>query len=82
MARSSQSLRARVTQATRRRRKKPANPIQRAFDDLKNLVTEAAGRPANRQTAAKKAAGERQRTGRRRQEAAKQTAARRRSKSR
>ena len=52
------------------------------LDDLKKLVGEAAGRPANRQSAAKKTAGERKRNARRRQTEAKQAAARRRAKSR
>lgn len=66
----------------RGRRGKSTNPVERAFDDLRKLVTEAAGRPANRQAAAKKTAGERQRAARRRQAAAKKAAAGRRSKAR
>jgi hypothetical protein len=54
----------------------------RLLDDLNKMVEEAAGRPANRQTAAKKTAGERRRNARRRQTEAKRTAAGKRAKSR
>ncbi len=65
------------------RRSKSANPVERVFDDLKKLVTDAAGQAADRQTTAKKTAGDRQRKARRRQAKAKQTAnARRGSKAR
>ena len=83
MARSTQSLRARVSQATGRRRKKPANPAQRAFEDVKRLVSETGGRlfsrsgkgkAATKQASAKKTAASRKRSGQQRQAAAKKGA--------
>jgi hypothetical protein len=86
MAKSRQSLRARVTQATGRRRKKPANPVQRAFDDVKQLVSgtgdrlfsrSGKGKAATKQASAKKTAASRKRSGQQRQAAAKKGAANR-----
>ena len=83
MARSTQSLRARVSQATGRRRKKPTNPVQRAFDDVKQLVSDTGDRllrrsgkseAATRQAAAKKTAASRKGSGQQRQAAAKRGA--------
>jgi hypothetical protein len=82
MAKSSQSLRARVTTATGRRRKKPANPVQRAFDDVKQLVSgtgdrlfsRSGKRATTKQTSPKKAAASRKRAGQQRQAAAKRGA--------
>jgi hypothetical protein len=84
MAKSSQTLRARVSQATGRRRKKPASPVQRAFDDVKQLVSDTGDRlfsrsskdkAASKQSAAKKTAASRKRAGQQRQAAAKKGAA-------
>jgi hypothetical protein len=84
MAKSKQSLRARVSQATGRRRKKPTNPVERAFDDVKQLVSDTGGRlfsrsgkgkAASKQAAAKKTAASRKRSGQQRQAAAKKGAA-------
>ena len=44
MAKSRQGVRARVSQATGRRRKKPANPIQRVFGNVKQLVSDTGRR--------------------------------------
>jgi len=60
-----------------------AEGVRKRTGDLLSQAEELlTGRRANRQTAAKKKAGQRQRNARRRQGAAKQTAARRRSKGR
>ena len=84
MAKSKQGLRARVSQATSRRRKKPANPLQRAFDNVKQLVSATGDRVFSRsgqrtattkQASAKKTAAGRVRGGRERQAAAKKGAA-------
>jgi hypothetical protein len=86
MAKSTQSLRVRVSQATGRRRKKPANPAQRAFDDVKRLVSDTGDRlfsrsgkskAATKQASAKKTAASRKRAGQQRQAAAKKGAANR-----
>ncbi|MGN6866830.1 MAG: hypothetical protein ACTHMY_00345 [Solirubrobacteraceae bacterium] len=83
MPRSRQSLRMRVSQATGRRRKKPANPAQRAFDDVKQLVSDTSDRllrrsgkskAATKQASAKKTAASRKRSGQQRQAAAKRGA--------
>ena len=83
MAKSTQSLRGRVSQATGRRRKKPANPVQRAFDDVKQLVSDTGDRlfsrsgkskAATKQASAKKTAASRKRSGQQRQAAAKKGA--------
>jgi hypothetical protein len=79
MAKTRQSLRARVSQATGRRRKKPANPVERAFDDVKHLVSDTGdrlfrsnkGKAATKQASAKKTAASRKRSGQQRQAAAK-----------
>ena len=42
MAKSRTGLRARVSRATGRRRKQPANPVERAFGDVKQLVSDTA----------------------------------------
>lgn len=73
MAKSRLTLRARVTQpAGRRRKKKSTNPVQRAFDELKQLVSDTADRAATRQNLVKKTGERRVRGGRQRQAAAKQ----------
>jgi hypothetical protein len=79
MAKSTRSLRARVSQVGGRRRKKPANPVQRAFDDVKQLVSDTGGRLFSRsgkskQASAKKTAAARKRAGQQRQAAAKRGA--------
>lgn len=83
MAKSSQTLRARVSQATGRRRKKPANPVERAFDDVKQLVSgtgdrlfsrSGKGKAASKQASAKRTAASRKRSGQQRQAAAKRGA--------
>ncbi len=83
MAKSRQSVRVRVSQAAGRRRKKPANPAQRAFDDVKQLVSDTGDRffsrsgkrkPATKQASAKKTAASRKRSGQQRQAAAKRGA--------
>lgn len=67
MAKTKQSFRARVTQATGRRKQpaKKTNPVQRAFDDVKQLVSDTGGRvfsrsgksgAATKQTSSKKTA--------------------------
>jgi hypothetical protein len=79
MAKSTRSLRARVSQATGRRRKQPTNPVQRAFDDVKALVSGTGDRLFSRsakskQASAKKTAASRKRSGQGRQAAAKKGA--------
>ncbi len=83
MAKSSQTLRARVTKTTGRGRKKPASPVHRAFDDVKQLVSgtgdrlfsrSGKGKAASKQTSAKKTAASRKRAGQGKQAAAKKGA--------
>jgi len=83
MAKSKQSLRVRVSQATGRRRKQPTNAVQRAFDDVKQLVSDTGdrlfsrsgkGKAASKQGSAKKTAASRKRSGQQRQAAAKKGA--------
>lgn len=83
MAKSSQTLRARVSQVGGRRRKKPASPVQRAFDDVKQLVSDTGdrlfsrsskGKAASKQAAARKTAASGKRSGQQRQAAAKRGA--------
>ena len=83
MAKSTHSFRGRVSQATGRRRKKPASPVQRAFDDVKQLVSGTGdrlfgrsnkGKAASKQAAAKRTAAGRKRSGQQRQAAAKKGA--------
>lgn len=84
MAKTSLTLRARVSQAAGRRRKKPANPVQRAFDDVKQLVSGTGERlfsrsgqdkAAPKRASGKKTAASRKRSGQQRQAAAKKGAA-------
>ena len=76
MAKSKLTLRARVTQqAGRRRKKKSTNPVQRAFDDLKQLVSDTADRAATKEASVKKTGGSRIRGGKQRQAEAKQAGA-------
>lgn len=84
MAKTKQSLRARVTQTTGRRRKKPTNPVQRAFDDVKELVSGTGDRllsrsgkskAASKQTSPTKTAAARKRSGQQRQAATKKAGA-------
>ena len=79
-----QGVRARVSQATGRRRKKPTNPVQRAFGDVKQLVSDTGdrllsrsgkGKAKTKQASAKKTAATRKRSGQQKQAAAKKTAA-------
>ncbi|MBV9338277.1 MAG: hypothetical protein JO243_20510, partial [Solirubrobacterales bacterium] len=44
MAKPKVGLRERVSQATGRRRKKPTNPVQRAYGDVKQLVSDTGDR--------------------------------------
>jgi hypothetical protein len=44
MANSTQSLRVRASRATGRRRKKPADPVERAFEDVKQVVSDTGNR--------------------------------------
>ncbi len=75
MAKSRQDLRARVTRVPGRRRKKPTSRVERAFDEVKQLVREtgdrvfgAAGERADEanKRSAKKTAAERKRRGKQR----------------
>ena len=83
MAKSKQGLRARVSQATGRRRKKPANPIQRVFGNVKQLVSDTGrrfsrsgqGKAATKQASPKKTAATPTRSGKQRQAATKKSAA-------
>jgi hypothetical protein len=72
-----------ISQATDRRRK-PAKPVQRAVNDVKQLVAEVedrlSGGPAKRKAAAKKAANTRRRNAQRRSAAAAKKGARTRAK--
>jgi hypothetical protein len=86
MAKSKQGLGARLSHATGRRRKKPANRVERAFDGVKQLVSATANRLFSRagqrkattkQVSAKKVGATRIRGGRQRQAAAKKAARRR-----
>lgn len=72
------SLRARATQAKGRRRKKPTNRVERAFDGVRQLVSETGDRLLSRQRKAgtkrgsvKKSGSARIRGGQQRQSSAK-----------
>ena len=85
MAKTKVTLRGRLSQATGRKRKKPTNPVQRAFGDVKQLVSDTgdrflsrSGKGKTKQASAKKTASARKRSGQQKQAAAKQTAASRR----
>ena len=82
MAKSKVGLRARVSQATGRQPKKPTNPVQRAFGDVRQLVSDTGdrflsrsgkGKAATKQ--GKKTATTRKRGGQQQQAAAKKSAA-------
>lgn len=82
MAKTKVTLRGRLSQATGRRRKKPTNPVQRAFGDVKQLVSDTgerflsrSGKGKSKQASAKKTASARKRSGQQKQAAAKKTAA-------
>ena len=84
MAKTKQGLRARVSQATGRRRKQPTNPVERAFEEVKRLVSDTGdrvfsrsgqGKAATKQASAKKAAAGRKRAGQQRQATAKKAGA-------
>lgn len=86
MAKSSQGLRARMSQRTGQSRQQPADPGQRIFDDLKHMLSETGGplvsRSGQRKGAAKQASSEktlaaRRRSGQQRQAAARKVAANR-----
>lgn len=74
MARSKQGLRARVSRATGRGRKQPTSPVERAFEDVKQLVSGTADRFFS-ESGQKKAGAGRTRTGRQRQAEAKKAGA-------
>jgi hypothetical protein len=84
MAKSRQSLSARISHATGRRRKKPTSRVERAFDEVKQLVSGTGGRLLGRssqgkattkQVSAKKSGAARIRSGQQRQAAAKKSGA-------
>ena len=84
MAKSKVGLRARVSQATGRQPKKPTNPVQRAFGDVRQLVSDTGdrflsrsgkGKGATKQASGKKTATTRKRGGQQQQAAAKKSAA-------
>ena len=84
MAKTKQTFRARVTQAAGRGKKpakKPTNPVQRAFDDVKQLVSDTGGRVfskkegGTKQTSSKKTAVARKRSGQQKQAATKKSSA-------
>src|SRR5581483_5362374 len=84
MTKSRERLRARVSRATGRGRKKPANPVERAFDDVRQLVSGTAdrlfsqsdqGKAATKKRSVKKAGAGRIRSGRQRQAEAKKASA-------
>lgn len=80
MAKSRQDLRARVSQAASRRKKKPTNRVESAFNDVAKLVrgvsdrlfdASGKGADATKQKSAKKTAADRKRRGQKRQAEAK-----------
>jgi hypothetical protein len=84
MAKSKQGLRARVSHVPGRRRKKPANRVERAFDGVKELVSDIANRLFSRsgerkvtkkQVSSKKSGATRKRSAQQRQAAAKKVGA-------
>ena len=84
MPKSRQGLRARVSQTTGRRRKKPTNRVERAFEGVKQLVSDTGDRlfgrsgqakGAKKRVSAKKTAATRKRSGQQRQAAAKKAGA-------
>lgn len=82
MAKSKQSLRVRASETTGRRRKKPTNQVERAFDDVKQLVSDAgdrilsrSGQGKTKQVSTKKAGSGRIGSGQQRQAAAKKSGA-------
>lgn len=76
MARTKQGLRARVSRAAGRGRKQPTNPVERAFEDVKQLVSDTTDRFFS-QSGQKKAGASRTRTrsGQQRQAEAKKAGA-------
>jgi len=83
MAKTKLTLRARVSQAAGRRQKKPTNPVQRAFGDVKQLVSDTGdrflsrsgkGKAGTKRASGKKTATTRKRSGQQQQAAAKKTA--------
>ena len=81
MAKTKVGLRARVTG---RRSKKPTNPVQRAFGDVRQLVSDTGerffsgsgkGKAKTKQASGKKTAASRKRSGQQKQASAKKTAA-------
>lgn len=84
MAKTKQTLRVRVTQPKGRRRKKPASRVERAFDEVKQLVSETGDRVLSRSSqrkagasrgSGKKTASKRMKRGQERQAAAKKVGA-------
>lgn len=80
MTKSRQHLRARVSHAAGRRRKKPTNRVEGAFDDVKKVVRgigdrlfdlSGRGTGATKKVSAKKTAADRKRRNQQRQAAAK-----------
>ena len=87
MAKSRQDVRARVSQATGRRRKKPTNRVERAFDGVKQLVSNTGDRlfrrsgqrkAATKQASAKNTPATRKRSGQQRRAAKKAASTRQR----
>lgn len=77
-----QVLHARVSKPTGRRRKKSTNPVERAFDDLRQLVSDTgdrlfgqSGQRAKKQASAKTTGATRIRGGKQRQATAKKAGA-------
>jgi hypothetical protein len=84
MAKSKQGLHGRVSHVPRRRRKKPANRVERAFDGVKELVSDIANRlfsgsgerkVMKKQVSSKKTGATRKRSAQQRQAAAKKVGA-------
>ena len=84
MAKSRQSVLVRVSQPSGRRRKKATSRVERAFEDLKQLVSDTAATAADRkrtgkrrQTETKQVGATRIRSGQQRQAAVKKAARKR-----
>lgn len=84
MAKSRHTLSARVSQAAGRRRKKPTSPVERAFDDVRQVVSDTAdrlfgqsgqGKATTKKGSVKKTGAKRIRSGQQRQATAKKAGA-------
>lgn len=75
MARSKQTLRARVSRAAGRGRKQPSSPVERAFEEVKQLVSGTSDRFFGESGQKKKSGAGRTRSGRQRQAEAKKAGA-------